>query len=93
VPSGEIVFEPDAARGNKGPQGRARISQGEFETVEGRGVVAGAIIAKVLAHDGKVQAEAPFGAPLCAPLTIHLDLPSADSRHELSIPRAKMRSN
>jgi hypothetical protein len=32
VPLGRIVFEPDATRGNRGPQGFAPIEQGKFDT-------------------------------------------------------------
>jgi len=42
VPRGTIVFEPDAAAGNQGPQGYATIQDGKFDTKnEGKGVVAG----------------------------------------------------
>ena len=42
VPHGTIVFEPDVAAGNQGPQGYATIQDGKFDTRnEGKGVVGG----------------------------------------------------
>jgi hypothetical protein len=44
VPVGLIVFEPDASRGNRGPQGYAQIFDGRYETERfGKGAILGAL--------------------------------------------------
>lgn len=86
IPKGEIVFEPDPQRGNQGPQGRAPINGGKFASVEGRGVIAGPVIARVFAYDGKFNPESPNGSPLCRPYEFELELPAADSTHDLAVP-------
>ncbi len=42
VPYGTIIFDPDRSAGNSGPQGSATISDGQFNTSSGNGVVGGA---------------------------------------------------
>ncbi len=41
VPFGTIMFSPDSAKGNKGPQGIATIVDGKYDTANGRGIVGG----------------------------------------------------
>ncbi len=42
VPFGTIMFTPDSKKGNKGPQGVAKIVDGKFDTANGHGIVGGA---------------------------------------------------
>lgn len=86
VPSGEVIFEPDPARGNRGPQGRAAINRGKYASVPGQGAVAGPTIARVLAYDGKSHPESPYGIPLRPPHELRLELPAKDSTQDLTIP-------
>ena len=86
VPKGEVIFEPDPAKNNKGPQARAFIEQGKFQTQPGQGAVAGPAVVRVLAYDGKAHPESPSGSALCLPYELHVDLPAADSTHDFVIP-------
>jgi hypothetical protein len=49
IPAGVIVFTPDTAQGNSGPQGIANIKDGKYDTAapEGRGVGGGPTIVRV----------------------------------------------
>jgi len=53
VPSGSIVFEPDASQGNRGPSGFATITDGQYDTRHGgKGVRPGAVQVIVSGFDG-----------------------------------------
>ena len=45
VPYGTIIFDPDRSAGNSGPQGRADIVDGKYDTSDGKGVLGGPYIA------------------------------------------------
>lgn len=47
VPYGEVVFEPDAAKGNRGPQSRCPIEGGNYTTRRGFGAPIGPVIVTV----------------------------------------------
>ena len=82
VAAGDLIIEPDAAKGNKGPQARAFIKQGKFATQPGQGAVAGSVVVRVLARDGVAHPEAPDGLLLGKPLELRVELPAADSEQE-----------
>ncbi|PQO25805.1 hypothetical protein C5Y96_23650 [Blastopirellula marina] len=83
IPSGELIFTPDTGRGNKGPQGKARIVDGKFSTENnGRGVVGGPHRVELRAYDGVPydgrEMKVEEGKPLFGSLMAEIDLP-ADS--------------
>lgn len=53
VPAGEIMFEPDTSKGNKGPAGVAEIKDGKYHTLPGKGTVGGPHIAVISATNGQ----------------------------------------
>lgn len=57
--AGYILFDPDAKKGNKGPQGLAIIADGQFDTRTkgGRGVSPGDQILDVSGYDGRNATE------------------------------------
>ncbi|MCA9072516.1 MAG: hypothetical protein KDA84_26510 [Planctomycetaceae bacterium] len=79
LPTGEIIFSPDGTKGNKGPQGRAKIIDGVFDTsAEGsKGVVGGAYQVTINGFDGNADpaAELPLGKPLFQEYQVNQDLP------------------
>lgn len=84
IPSGELIFTPDTGRGNKGPQGKARIRNGKFSTEDnGRGVVGGPHRVELRAFDGvpyegrEMQVEE--GKPLFGSLMADIELPEESS--------------
>lgn len=52
VPSGTIYFEPDGKKGNKGPQGKAAIVNGKFDTQAegGMGHIGGPTVIRILGY-------------------------------------------
>lgn len=80
IPSGVLIFTPDTGRGNKGPQGKARIKDGKFSTENnGRGVVGGPHRVELRAFDGVPyqgrEMEVEEGRPLFGSLMTEVDLP------------------
>lgn len=83
VPAGRVVFEPDPDLGNVGPQGVAEIRAGQFRTSPDQGAVAGAVIVRVVAADGRAHPENPYGSALGPAAEIRLSLPAAASTVDL----------
>lgn len=90
VPMGRIVFEPDASRGNRGPQGFAPIENGRFDTAAKhcQGAVGGPTIVRI---DGFTMAKgaadaASAGRQLFPTHEIRIELPPAASTHDFDVP-------
>lgn len=86
VPYGEVLFTPDASKGNAGPQGIAIIENGRYDTAGSRapGVAGGPTVVRVTAlrePSGKLLCEYIFG----------LDLPRADSVQDIDIPASAVK--
>jgi hypothetical protein len=90
VPAGTVVFEPDAAKGNDGPQGFAPITGGTYDTARGgRGTVGGPHRVTVLGCDGvRVTETSPQGKPLFDPYVTAADLPRATTTVDFDVPAA-----
>lgn len=78
---GDMVFTPDAAKDNSGPQGFAQIRDGKFDTKgpEGKGIGGGATIVRITgftAAGGKILCETE----------ISVDLPKSDGTHKFDVP-------
>ena len=85
VPYGEILFTPDSGKGNSGPQGIAIIEHGKYDTAGTRapGVAGGPTVVQVTAlrdASGKLIGEYQFS----------IDLPKADTTHNIEIPASAM---
>jgi hypothetical protein len=63
LPLGLIVFEPDPAKGNTGPQGHAEIKDGKFDTrISQKGAVPGPQLVRITGGDGvNPEPFTPFG--------------------------------
>jgi hypothetical protein len=81
VPYGDVVFTPDSAKKNTGPQGIAKIRDGKFDTSleKGKGAGGGPTLVKVTGLTGE------GGQPLCE-YELKVDLPKQDSTQELVVP-------
>lgn len=80
IPFGEILFTPDGAKQNTGPQGIATIKDGKFDTsADGKGIAGGPTVVRVLGLT------APGGKVLCEH-ELHVDLPRADSTQTFDVP-------
>ncbi|MFM7538629.1 MAG: hypothetical protein ACKO9Z_03120 [Planctomycetota bacterium] len=80
VPFGEIIISPDASRKNSGPQGRAPIRDGKFDTSQsgGMGVGGGAVIIRVNGLSG------PRGKTVCEH-EFPAELPPSDEKRDITI--------
>ncbi len=88
VPAGLIYFNPDAAQKFDAPQGFARIKDGRFSTAhEGRGILPGPYVVRVLIYDGKPAKGAPQGQPLRAPYEEKVSLSADRTTVNFDIPR------
>jgi hypothetical protein len=91
VPAGTILFEPDVAKGNRGPAGFATIRDGKFDTREGgKGTVGGPHTARITG----MEAPLPEGVPveearvksLFSEYAAPVDLPKEDATHDFEVP-------
>jgi hypothetical protein len=82
IPYGDVLFTPDGAKGNSGPQGIAQIRDGRFDTAgpDGKGVAGGATVIKVTGLSG------PGGKLLCE-YEMKVDLPRADGTQNIEVPK------
>ena len=87
VPTGAVVFEPDASQGNSGPAGFAPIKDGKFDTREGQGVIGGPYVIKISGNDGKQDDLGlfPSGQPLFSEHVIRINLPEEDSEQTFEV--------
>ena len=84
IPHGDVLFTPDGAAGNSGPQGYADIRDGKFDTSGsgGKGVAGGPTVVKVTGLDK------PGGTVLCE-FEYKVDLPKGDSTLPIDVPSLK----
>ncbi len=88
VPAGEIYFDPDVTKGHDGPQGFARIQDGQYDTREvGKAVAAGPHVVRIFGFDGKPGPELPLGRALFAEYTTPADIPDrGDATLDFQVP-------
>lgn len=82
IPFGEVIFTPDAAAKNSGPQGIAAIRDGKYDTrlQGGKGIAGGRTIIRVNGMSG------PGGRTLCEH-EMDADLPRADTTYDINVPK------
>ena len=88
VPFGRIVFEPDRSKGNDGPQGTARIINGEYHTGKtGKGAVTGAIVVLIDGYRSMPETnEGGDSRPLFQGWTTRIELDPDQSKFDFEIP-------
>jgi hypothetical protein len=81
IPYGDVLFTPDGAKENSGPQGIAMIKDGKYDTAaaEGKGFAGGPTVVHVTGLSG------PGGKLLCE-YEYTVDLPRADTTHAVEVP-------
>jgi hypothetical protein len=82
IPYGDVLFTPDGAKGNSGPQGIAPIRDGRYDTAAagGKGIAGGPTVLKITGLTG------PGGKLLCE-YELRVDLPRAASTHPIDVPK------
>lgn len=87
VPAGQIFFEADVTRKNDGPQGFAQVRDGKFDTAQnGRGVLGGPYLIRIVGFDGKPAPEMPFGQILFRDYEERHDLPKKTQEMHFKVP-------
>ncbi len=82
IPYGDVLFTPDGAKRNSGPQGIAPIRNGQYDTAatDGKGIAGGPTVIRITGLTG------PGGKLLCE-YEMQVDLPRADSTHPIDVPK------
>lgn len=90
IPKGLIYFDPDASKGNKGPQGFANIEDGKFDTAnKGKGIRGGHYTIRIGGFDGKVMPESPFGQYLFPEHVLTRELPAQNQTFEYDVKKKR----
>ena len=81
IPNGDILFTPDDAQRNSGPQGFATIRNGRFDTssADGKGYGGGPAVIRITG----LSAE---GGTLLCEYEFRIELPRDDSTHAFEVP-------
>lgn len=91
VPVGTITFDPDVSKGNRGPQGRARIVDGKYDTgaKDGKGMVGGPHVVTISgAHRESAGEDDPVPS-LFKEKMLNVDLPTEPSTQDFDIPKSE----
>jgi len=89
IPAGKIMFAPDRSAENKGPRGIARIENGQYKTLPGKGAVVGAQIVQIQGYDGirlKESVGSDFGTPIFRRYDTKVDLPDKTTNINFDVP-------
>jgi hypothetical protein len=82
IPYGDVLFTPDGAKQNSGPQGIATIKDGHYDTAAagGKGIAGGPTVIRVTGLSG------PGGKLLCE-YEYTVDLPRGNTTHAVEVPK------
>ncbi|WP_442482426.1 hypothetical protein [Aeoliella sp. SH292] len=89
VPEGYVLFNPDVAAGNIGPQGMAPISNGRYDTRAegGRPIPPGALVVSIAGFDGQNRSEDQSrGNRMFMPAEVKVNAPAEGGELELVVP-------
>lgn len=89
VQIGRIVFEPDAARGNSGPQGFAPIENGRFDTAAPhcKGGVSGPTVVRIDGMETTGGEDAAASGRMLFPThEERIELPAEDTVRDFAVP-------
>ena len=86
IPAGEVIFEPDPSKSNRGPQARAPIVDGVYETLADKGTVPGPVVVRIVGNDGKPNKENPKGNFLFSEYTTKAEIPNEDTSLDFEVP-------
>lgn len=84
VPRGNVSIEPDAARGNTGPQCRSSIIDGAFESRPRFGAVQGPVV--VIVEGTHTPPGGEFAVPLFPRYTFTTEIPADRATLEIVVP-------
>jgi hypothetical protein len=82
---GTITFDPDTAKGGRGPQGTAEIRDGQYTTAPDLGPVAGPHVVRVTGWGTRPE-EGMLGPPLVSEYALRTDVPQGRGSLDIDIP-------
>lgn len=89
--AGEIAFQPDTDQKNTGPGAVARIENGRYKTLEGKGVSVGPHKVRIIAYDGIPNSESANGnAVTNKPYEATVNIPAENSTHNFDVPTSHL---
>jgi hypothetical protein len=86
VPYGEVVFEPDSAKGNRGPQCRCPINNGVYATRPGFGAPVGPVVVMVTGFTCPPGFDYLESKPLFEAHSFTADLSAASPQLDIVVP-------
>jgi hypothetical protein len=87
IPVGLIVFEPDASKGNRGPQGYAQIFEGRYETEKfGKGAMTGALRVEISGFPPGDGSAGDPNMPLFPPYKTHVEITDDTTTLDFDVP-------
>jgi hypothetical protein len=86
VPYGEVIFEPDATKGNRGPQCRCPINNGAYASRAGFGAPVGPVVVMVTGFTRPPGFDYLEAKPLFTAHSFTTDLSAASSRLDIVVP-------
>jgi hypothetical protein len=93
VPRGQVIFYPDLAKGNNGPQGYAEIVDGHYDTRnQDKGAPAGPVIVLIGGYDGQVKEGQPYGKALFVDYRVSVELPPESTQKDFDVPASAAES-
>lgn len=87
VQTGQIVFEPDVARGGSGVGGVATVRNGRYATEPNLGASSGPHLARCRFGSGDPTPLEPYGKPLCPEFTTPVTVPVGGAALDLVLTR------
>ena len=92
LPFGNITFEPDTAKGNRGPQGYARIQDGKYDTdLAGSGPNPGAQSVFIEGYPELGTSADNRSTRLVCSYRTTVDLPHEDAKKDFNVPATSAR--
>ena len=92
IPVGFIYFTPDTSKGNSGPGSGATISNGQYTTPAGGGIVGGPMIVKIDGYDGvskDLSGEiVPNGSALFEAYEVRVDFEKKNGKKDFEFDKA-----
>ena len=82
VAYGDVLFTPDGAKGNSGPQGVAYINNGSYDTrnTDGKGIAGGSTVIHIRGLNKQ-------GGKLICDYETTIDLPKENGKHNIDVPK------
>ena len=84
VPRGDVSIEPDAARGNTGPQCRSSIIDGAFESRPRFGAIQGPVV--VIVEGTNTPPGSEFAVPLFPRYEFRTEIPAVRATLDIVVP-------